>query len=325
MATRDGRSLLTLAEQANRIDPNGSQAKIAEILNETNEFFQDAIWMEANDTWHYTVTRRANLPAGSWRSLNDGVGKEASKSIKVHEGIAMLESYSEPDKAIIDSFPNPSQARMDEAASFIEGMGQTLVYNFVYGNAGTDPEKFTGLAPRLATLNTAGFVHGAGGTGSDVTSCYIVQWGEGKVFMTYPRGHKTLGINHDDLGVHTVSGITTSTQYQAYRDHFMIYCGLVVKDPRCIGRVANIESAGAANLFDEDLLIRILNKMPMRGRGAVIYCNDTVMSQVEIATKDKSNVNFTTREGIGGVEVNTFRGRAFRQLDQIVNTETAIS
>ena len=324
MATRDLRSTLTLGEQANRIDPNGQQAKIAEILNEVNEILMDAPWIESNNVWHYEVTRRAKLPAGQARSINDGVLKSASKTIKVNEGICMLEDYSEPDKALVDTMPNPSEYRMGEARAFIEGIGQTMANYIVYGNASTDPEKITGLAPRLATLNTAGFVHGAGGTGSDLTSAYVVQWGEDKVFLTYPRGNPNMGVEHEDLGQHTVSGITTSTQYEAYRDWFKVHFGLVVKDPRCIGRVANIESAGAANLFDEDLLIRILNKMPQRGRGAVIYVNDTVMSQMDIAAKDKTNISYSISQ-FGGVDTVTFKGKPVRQVDQIVNTESAIS
>jgi len=236
----------------------------------------------------------------------------------------MLEDYCESDKALVDSMPNPMQFRMDEARAHIEGMAQTLAYTIVYGNAESDPEKFTGLAPRMGTLDSY-YIIGNSGTGSDVTSIYAVQWGPGKVYMVYPRGNRNLGVEHEDLGEDTATGITSSTQFQIYRDHFKCYCGLVVQDPRCIGRVANIETSGAANLFDEDKLIELLNNMPNAGRGAVLYVNSKIRTQMEIALKDKANVNFSVRDGLGGVPVMYFRGNPIRTVDQIANTETAIS
>jgi hypothetical protein len=64
-----------------------------------------------------------------------------------------------------------------------------------------------------------------------------------------------------------------SKQFVGYQEFFRVACGLVVKDDRCVMRLANIETTGSSNILDEDNLIKLINRMPRRGAGAVIYCN----------------------------------------------------
>jgi hypothetical protein len=205
-------------------------------------------------------------------------------------------------------------------------MGQTFANYLIYGNIITTPERFQGLAPRMASLAATQNVIGQGGTGSDLTSIFTVQWGPQRVFSIYPRGNANMGVMHDDLGKNTYTD-ASGLMHEVYRDHFKIYAGLVVKDDRCIGRLANIESAGSSNIFDEDNLIRILNRMPNSGKGASLYVNDTIQSQMEIALKDKTNVNYTPArgDGLAGEPVVYFRQCAVRKVDQISITEAAIS
>lgn len=332
MATLKPYQQLTLVEQARRKDPSGNLMTIAEVLNEDNPILQDLPWTEANDTWSHKVTRRSYLPQGTWRKINAGVGISASRTIEVVEGIGMCEIYAENDKDLIDSFPDPLQARMDEARGFIEGMNQQLAYQLFYGSTVTTPERFDGLSNRMASLATTTNVRNAGGSGSDLTSIFIVQPGLDKVHLVYPKGHPSMGVTHTDLGEQTAStavgsNANNTAQYQVYRDHFQIKCGLVVRNESCIARLANIESTGTSNIFDEDDLITLLNRMPNAGRGAVIYVNTTVLTQMEIALKDKNNVNYTPAmgEGLAGEPVMYFRGSPVKKCDQIVITESTLS
>jgi hypothetical protein len=322
MAALDAYSQLTLLELAKRTDPKGEAAKIAEIMSEANEILLDAQWGEANNITSHKVVRRDYLPTGSWRHINAGVAKEASVTTEVNEPIGFLESYSEVDKALVDMAPNPRQFRMDEAAAFIEGMSQTLAGAVMYAEHAIDPEKLDGLATRL-NASTNPRVILAGGGGGDTTSVYCIQWGLNQVFMVYPRGSKNVGIEHQDLGEVTL--LDGTNPYQGFRDHFVSRSGFVVKDTRCIARVANIESAGAVNLFNEDDLITVLNQMKNGGKGAVIYVNRTIKTQMEIALIDRANVNFTTANGLGGVPVLFFRGSPVRLVDQIANDETEVA
>lgn len=326
MAINNAYSTLTLIELAKRKGPDGDLLAIAEVLAEDNEVLQDAIFMEANDTFSHKGTRRVSLPSGSWRKLNSGVANEASRTVPYVETIGMLETYSEVDKDLVVSAPNPRQFRMDEARAFLEGLSQTWASTFFYANTTTTPEKFQGIATRLSSLNADANVIGAGGTGSDCTSVYIVQWNPSRVFCVYPRNDPFNGVRHTDLGEHTLQD-GDGNNYQGYRDHFQWKSGLVVNDDRCIARIANIESTGTSNIFDEDDLIKILNRMPMRGKGASIYANEEVISQMEIRLKDKTNVYFQPNrgEGLAGEPVMYFRGNPIRLCEQILITEDAIT
>ncbi|MEM4167945.1 MAG: hypothetical protein QXW98_05835 [Candidatus Caldarchaeum sp.] len=324
MPTLTAYTQLTLLEIARRMDPNGEAAAIAEVLTRTNEILQDAVWRPANGQFANKTVRRAALPTGQWRRFNAGVTPSSTQTIEVWDTMGMLEDYLNVDAQLAKAHPGGAKAyRQEEAVAFLEGMSQTLAATIIYGDVTATPERFQGLAPRLNAVNGINVVS-AGGSGSDVTSIYIVQWGPTKVHMIYPPYDKTMGIEHRDLGEVTMVN-SDGTMYQVYRDHFRITCGLVVRDPRCIARVANIESAGST--FDEDLLITVLNRMPNSGRGAVIYVNPTVRTLMEIALKDKTNVNFSAArgEGLAGEPVLYFRGCPVRTVEAILNTETAIT
>jgi hypothetical protein len=313
---------LTLAEVAKRHDPQGNLATIAELLEEKNEILQDAVWREANDVWSHVSTRRAAIPAGSWRKLNQGVGVEKSDTIQVSDSIGILETWAKNDVEIINSFRNPKQARNDEAMAFVEGLGQTIAATLIYGSTVTTPEQFTGLAPRMDTLAAANNVLTAGGSGSDLTSIFVVTWGPNTVHCLYPRNSQA-GLSHADMGKQIVQD-ASANDFLAFVDHFVWKAGLAVKHSKAIGRIANIESAGAANIFDEDDLITLLNRMET-GPGTRIYVNDTVMTQMEIRVKDKTNVNYTKMDGLAPGPVLMFKGYPIRQVDQIVITEAALS
>lgn len=313
---------LGLVEVVKRHDPNGNLATIAEVLTETNTILQDAVWREANDIWSNKVVRRSILPAGTWRKFNRGVAVEASGVLEVVDTIGLLEARAENDVEIINSFRDPKQARMDEARAFIEGLSQEMAATLIYGNALTAPEEFTGLSPRLGALAASSNVINQGGSGGDTSSIFIVTWGPDSVYMIYPRG-SSAGLEHKDLG--EIDAFDSSyNRFRAYADLFRWRAGLVVKHPRCIGRLANIEVSGTSNIFDEDNLITILNRM-VTGPGTRIYANTDVITAMELRLKDKTNVFYSRDDGLAPGFNLRFKGFPVRKVDEIVNTETAVA
>lgn len=313
---------LTLAEVAKRKDPDGNLATIAEVLDETNEILQDAIFLEANDTFSNRTTRRASLPTGSFRKLNQGTANESSRTVNLVDTVAILEAWSENDIEVINAFPNPQEARMQESRAFIEGMGQNMAGKIFYGNQSTVPEEFTGLAPRMNSLATSANVLNAGGSGGDTTSIYVVDWSPTGAYMIYPK-NSSAGLEHKDKGIETVYD-DNDLKFEAYVDKFVWKAGLVVKNNKAIGRIANMEVSGSNNIFDEDDLITLLNRMT-KGPRRRIYVNETIMTQMEIRLKDKTNVNFTKVDGLAPGPVLTFKGVPIRQCDQIVSTEVTLT
>jgi hypothetical protein len=244
--------------------------------------------------------------------------------------IEMREVYAEYDKDYIDAFPEPARARMMEAEAFIEGMGQDLCADILYGDSNKDPDGMHGLCPRLATLDGE-FVIDGGGSGGDTTSIYVVTWGANYAHLIYPKNMANLGIKHTDLGEVTLTDTTTTapynSQYQGYRDHFQVKCGLVVRHPKCIGRIANIEYTGSTNTFDNNDRVTLLNNMKIDSTTR-IYCNQSIKTQAEILMLDKSNMYWTSgKDAISGEPFVSFRGIPVRMIDKdiLLNSETVVS
>jgi hypothetical protein len=86
---------------------------------------------------------------------------------------------------------NTGEFRLSEDKAFIESMNQTQASTMFYGNPGTDPRQYLGLASRYGTISGAGNAQNiidAGGTSTNNTSIYLVGWGEETVFCTFPKG-----------------------------------------------------------------------------------------------------------------------------------------
>jgi hypothetical protein len=319
-------STYSLVEQAKRIDPSGNQAQIVEVLNrKMGEILTEAPWLPSNDIWTNKTTRRASLPTGSKRRLNQRVTASVSRATEVMDVIENLEDYCDVDQAFVDSMPSPALFRSGEVDAFIEGLGQTIVSDILYGNANVDPDAMHGIAARLGTLDGR-FVIGGSGTGSDLTSVYVVTWGQTTAYLIYPKNMAaTLGVQHTDKG--QVTSETSSGLMEIYRDHFVIRCGFVVRNPRAIGRYANIETSGSSNTFDEDNLITLLNNMET-GPGTRIYVNETLLTQMQIRMKDKNNVYFTPGgNALSGEPPLYFNQVPVRKFSReiLLNTEDAIT
>lgn len=314
---------LRLDEVAKRKAPDGSMNAIVDALMEENQIIEDAIWREANDTFSNKGTRWVKEPSGAWRKLNKGSTFEKGETVAITDTIGILESWSENDIKMIDAFPNPIQARNDEAMSFVRGLGKTMASAIVYSNTITTPEQFTGIAPRLASIAASDNVINEGGTGSDLTSIFVIDWGIDRAHMLFPKNSK-VGLQHKDLGTRVVYD-SDGNPFEAYTDKFTWDAGFTVKNQKSIGRIANIETSGSTNIFDEDNLIILLNRMT-KGPGRRIYVNETIMSQMQIRLKDKSNVNFSKGDGLdGGGPVMMFNMVPIRQVDKIIDTESALT
>lgn len=342
-----GTTALTLADWAARVNDDYKIASIVELLSQTNEVFDQMLWVEGNLVTGHKTTVRTGLPQGTWRLLNYGVPNGKSTTAQVTDTCGNLETYAVIDKDLADLNGNTASFRVSESKAFIEGMTQQVATALFYGNVLTNPEQFMGLAPRFntvstATAQTAANVIDAGGTGSTNTSIWVVVWGPDTVHGIFPKG-KISGLRHIDMGEWPVPDANGGT-YQAYRDHFKWECGLTVRDWRYIVRICNIDvttlSGGSPpNLIN--LLIRALYRLPTTGgtasgvtksdtpsiSGAMgnccIYCNRVIRTYLDIQATTRSNMFLTLTE-FGGKVIPAFRGIPIYTCDAILNTEARV-
>lgn len=331
------RSQMTLMELARRTN-QGDIITIAEVLAETNEVLEDAVWVESNQPTSHVTTQRTSLPSGTWRKINGGVSREASSTRQIVEGMGNLEAYSVVDLFLYNIAPNPDAFRSGEDKAFLEGMNQRFAdclfrddnsAGAPYGSTAAHPERFNGFPVRTNDDKDLNNVHDNGdSSATNDTSVWVIQWGEQMCHLIYPRGSK-MGITHTDLGECTVSASdspsSSPSEYQALRSHFQLTVGLVVRDDRCWQRVCNIDSVqGQTYSFNDDMLITAINALPYKGRNAVIYANQQIKTMMDIMAKDKGNVNWSTVE-VFGRPTTVFFGVPVRRVDAITNTEASLT
>ena len=342
-----GATALTYADWAKRMNDNFHVASIIELLSQTNEILDDMMVMEGNLPTGHKTTVRTGLPQATWRLLNTGVPNAKSTTAQIVDTCGNLETYAVIDKDIADLNGNTAEFRLSEVKAFLEGMSQQVAASIIYGNQHLNPERFTGLAPRYSTVNTANSqtannVLNGGGTANTNTSIWVTTWGNDTLHGTFPKG-KITGLQHRDMGEWPVQDSAGNT-YQAYRDHFKWEIGLVLRDWRYQARLANIDvtqltGVSAANLIN--LLVRALYRLPTtpgqvtgiqtsdtpevranQGR-LVIYANRVVRTYLDLQAMNKTNVLLRLEEWDGKV-ITTFRGIPIRTCDAILNNEAQV-
>ena len=163
------------------------------MLTQTNEALDDIVFVEGNLPTGHRSTIRTGLPGVTWRKLYGGVQPTKSTTAQVTDSCGMLEAYAEIDKALADLNGNTAAFRMTEDRAFLEAMNQQMATTLIYGNEGTQPEAFTGLAPRFnaksGAVNGENVIFGDG-AGTDNTSIWLVCWGPNTVHGIYPKGSK---------------------------------------------------------------------------------------------------------------------------------------
>jgi hypothetical protein len=325
---------LTLADWAKRLDPDGKVPIVAELLSQSNEILEDAVFSEGNLPTGHRVVIRTGLPTAYWRSINQGIPTSKSTTVQVDEAVGMLEAYARVDKDLAELNGNTAAFRLSEDTAFLEAMNQAQASTMLYGNPSTDPRQYLGLAARYGAISGAGNaanIIDAGGTASNNTSIYLVVWGENTVFCTFPKGSKA-GLIHEDQGILTVYD-GNNNPFQAYQTHYQWKNGLVVKDWRYVVRIANINTANlvaessAADLVK--LMSRALDRIPNFGMGrAVFYMNRTVYSMLRIQALNKSQNAIDVQQGLNqfGTPMNwaSFEGVPLRRVDLILNTEARV-
>ena len=325
---------LTLADWAKRLDPSGKAPAVAELLSQSNEVLEDAVFQEGNLPTGHRVIIRTGLPAAYWRSINQGIPTSKSTTAQVDESIGMLEAYAKVDKDLALLNGNTNAFRMSEDSAFLEAMNQAQAQTLLYGNPATDPRQYLGLAPRYGAISGAGNAQNvldAGGVSTNNTSIYLVVWGDNTTFCTFPKGSKA-GLVHDDQGELVVYD-ANSNPYQAFQTHYQWKNGLVVKDWRYVVRICNINTANlvaesaAADLIK--LMSRALDRIPNLGMGRpAFYMNRTVYSMLRIQALNKSQTVLDINSGLNQFGTpsswNTFEGVPLRRVDQLLNTESRV-
>lgn len=326
----------TLLDVTKRLDPNGKIDTIAEILTQTNEILEDMVWLEGNLPTGHRTTIRTGLPIPTWRKLYGGVQPTKSTTVQVTDACGMLEAYAEVDKALADLNGNTAAFRLSEDRAHIEGMNQEFSSTLFYGNEGTEPEAFTGFAPRFNNQSApnGGNIITASATpdNNDNASIWLVVWGPNTVHGIYPKG-SVGGMQMTDKGQVTIENIDGGSggRMEAYRTHYRWDCGLTVRDWRYVVRI-NFDLEDIDRITDaytgprlDDLMRKAMRRIPSMGMGRpAFYANRDVLDAMDLQAANKTTLAFRTIEDAQGKLTTRFLGVPVRRCDALLSTEAGI-
>ncbi len=338
-----GATYPTLLDVARRLDPDGSIATIAEILQQYNENLDDIPWLESNLATGHQTTVRSSRPAPTFRLLNAGVVPNKATTGQVVDPAAILESRSHIDVDLAMLNGNTAAFRLSEDRGHIESLADTLSTTMIYGDISVNPEKFNGLASRYfslgSTYTTSSQMISAGGLGTDNTSIWLVGWGQESVFGFYPKGSKA-GLNVMDDGIQNILIDTTTGAYlRAYVSTYQWKAGITVKDYRYVIRVCNIDISNLETASDSSdtsanilkFMSMAIDKLPPSGSiRPAFYMNERVRAMLRVKMFDKSNVYLSLGELYGESIPRRsrqllFMGIPCRRIDSLTVTEAQIT
>lgn len=324
----------TLLDLSRRTDPDGKIAMIVELLMQQNEILDDMVFTEGNLPTGHRTTIRTGLPTPTWRKLYGGVQPTKSRTTQVTESTGMLEAYAEVDKALADLNGNTAAFRLSEDSAHIQGMNHEMVQTLFTGNEATEPEAFTGFAPRFNSLSAENGqnILSGGGSGSDNTSIWLIGWGPNSCHGIVPKGSNA-GLQSEDKGQVTLENVDgNGGRMEAYRTHYRWDAGLCVRDWRYVVRIANIDKSllakdpavSGADIID--LMTQACELIQsLDGVRPAFYMSRRVRSILrrQMVTMTKSST--LTMETVAGRKVLNFDGIPVRRVDALDVDESAVS
>ncbi len=322
---------LTLLEHSRLQDPTGAVAQCIEAMVKKSELLDDMVWKEGNQDNGNLTTTRVGIPRPVWRKYYGGVPDAKSEYAQTLDTCGMMESYSNPDKALCELGGNPTAYRRRENDGIMQGFNDELQESLIYGSQKNTPAGITGIAPRFSSLSdpTAANILNAEGAGADNTSIYFIVWGDDNIFGVLPKGSEA-GLKVTDRDIQTIQKSDGSGSYEALSTHFRWDAGLAVPDWRYIVRICNIQksalvsnAASGANL--PTLMYRAMRRVPdLHGRMAFYMSRDTLSMLGEQLTKGVEHSTLKMEE-VGGKMVSKFQGAIpCRQVDALATDEAAV-
>lgn len=324
----------TLLDLSRRMTPDGSvESMIVELLTQQNEILRDMTWVEGNLPTGHRTTVRTGLPTPTWRKLNYGIQPTKSTTAQVTDTCGMLEALAEVDAALVELNGNAPAFRLSEDIAHIEGMNQEMAATLFYGNETTEPEAFTGLAPRFNSLsaeNAQNIIVG-GSSDTDNTSIWLVGWSERTVHGIIPKASRA-GLQVNDLGKMLSENIDGANgRAMVYRTHYRWDAGLTVRDWRYVVRIPNIDKSAltkdASSGADlPDLMHQAIRRIQsLEGVTPVFYMSRNTQTFLGRQISAKLTNSSLTREMVGGVMTDVFQGIPIRRVDALAADEALVS
>jgi hypothetical protein len=327
-----GTNNLAISDIVRRQGANGEYVPIAEMLSEINTLATDASWFEGELPAGHMSTVRSALPSFATLQPNGETSASKSTTDQTLEAAEFMDAWIDAHEQVIRYGGNAAAAIASEMPAFVEADMQTVNDRIIYGNGSTTVGQVNGLAVRYnsssATNGDNVILGGAAGGQTDCMSVYLIEHGQGKFGLWYPKGSKA-GLAIEDFGrvpVKTSGGL--SVRYQV---HYTRALGIAVDDWRSVVRIANIDKSlliagtGADLPFRLNQATHCLPRGTSAGRRA-FYMNRTTFLWLDDQCRNDVQAGGQLKYSeVAGMEIPTWRGYPINIFDTLTESETAIA
>jgi hypothetical protein len=340
----------TIVDVTSRMDGAGRQMTVAELLSQCNDIWDYLPVKEGNEFGGHEFSYRTSLPAGFWRSINQGTPFGKSTTAKSRLGTGTLEDWSQVDCLLAEASGDIESFRSSEMVSFMEGMSQTMAQTVFYGNSAATPASFNGLSTFYNTVslgnaqNAANVIDGQG-TGSNNLSMWLNCYSPRSFYAVYPRGTKA-GLTVEDLDKEWPAFDAVGNPFRAYTFWFRHLMAVIPEDWRFISRLANVDvtAAGlagpnAADLFS--LMAEMVMLPPLLSKQTSGITQTDAPTEEGLGVRPAFHVNRTGRHWLdvqgmrgrnvllsvtdsAGIVTDRFRGIPVTVVDQLLTTEARV-
>lgn len=325
---------------------------LAEMLSQCNDLWDYLPMKEANEIYGHEFAFRTSIPAGFWRSANQGVPYGKSTSAKTRLGIGLLEDWSQVDCDVADANPDgAAKFRESEMYGFMEGMSQTMIQAIFYGNSATTPASFNGMSTfyntvALGTAQNAANVIDGGGAGSSNLSIWLMCYSPRSLYGVYPRASKA-GLEIRDFGDTQRGYDSVGNPFMAYTTVYKHKMAIIPEDWRWSSRLCNIDvtNAGLAGPNAADLWALMAEQVllpPMLGKKISAITQTDAPSEQGIGVRpvfhtNRTGLHWLTIQGMrnrnvlqsisdsAGLPTDNFRGVPVTLCDQLLVTEARVT
>jgi hypothetical protein len=327
MAILNAADRLTALEAVKRMDQPWP-GRIIECLTHTNEIILDMPAIECNKGTTHTIVQRVSLVKPHTRDYYEGTGSSATQTKTIQEPTGMWQDISSVDASLAEHTGDVAGFRKSEAIGKLEGIGQGMAEDLIYG-ARKGENGINGFAARYNKLDNKN-CFSMGGTGSSLTSLYIMALGDRYVHLIYPRGFGTVGVKHTPTKERVMVldeaalALGQHKKYPAYEDLYEVQFGIAVEDPRSVVRLCNIDKA---TVDPEDLIEKILyclRRLPTGAYTYALYGNLDVRDLIDKYARNKGNIVLPTQDPWGR-EIQMIQKLRVRTVEAILSTEEAVA
>lgn len=338
-------TLYNLSDRLKHLDPDGTEATVAEVLVASHPILDDMPTMPGNlPTGHRSVVR-TGLSTTSLRRLNLGIPSSKGTVTQIQDTISIFESQSRIDEEVLEGIGGGSDGlafRRSEWPAFVESMSQDMIRVLFDGNTASDNAEFMGFYLRTAYAAVGDQAIDAGSNDTDNTSVWLVGKGPMGAMLVYPKHSKTAGVQHIDRGIRLIHDDADETDVAGtaafyWVDVFKARLGLTIKDERNVVRIGSIDISDLQGVTGDHALtgvysshlkyamVKSLHRIPNREAvNLTFYMGRSTFEALDVQYTAQSNVNAFTAGQQDGKEVTMFRGVPVKIVDHLGYAETAI-